>query len=826
MTQHLFRSISLTFLAFLATSIAGAQQSVVEVRQITGSNIAWAGAGNYRLLVDVAPASIGQRPRDEAPASLKLDFNSILPRLGAGGRHVDLASIQVIRYSPETGGPLLPGTSFLHGRSRYDRPLRWYDASIPNEFPEVLTPVSRTHGELRRTPQRRVGYVYNTLGDGEAGELAWLHAQNGGDSSHYAIYFDLLPGGERMRQVPPSGWLGDGMPRTDRWGESTTGSGHTRIALDDWNDNGLVDIIQGEEYGRLFVYPNQGTPEEPAYPFRKLLFDAEGLPLDVGIHAAPLVVDWDGDGVKDLLVGTYVNRIVYFKNVGTNRDRQLVYQGFLTIGGEVLELPVSPVVGRSEAVFDHDYYPVLEVVDWTGNGRKDLLAGGYVTGRIYLYENLGPGAGGQPRLAFRGPIEAEGKPINVGDWCAAPLVADFTGDGKLDLITGGLAMTPASRSTTPFLRYYRNHGAPGTPRLVETELPTRGDIPRGAMATPRAADLTNNGLLDLVVSSNSNIFIFRNVGTPTEPLFEMHRDFIPSSFGNAPLAVQQFIDWNGDGLPDLVSRRYSVQLNSGEGNPYRFDETVRVLPPGQHIAHPSGVGDDWFWPFLSDFTGNGKIDVLFGDWHGHVWLHRNLSTDTTVRFDLPGERLQTVDGKPIKVGPQNVDNPETNFIALQGARTVFTVGDFDGDGVNDLVVGDTFGLVRYFRNAGGNDQPVFESPVEVGNLGFRLLVDAFDWNGNGRLDIIAGAANGRVRIFQNITRSGPAEFDPGSPLELPPIRQPRILMVDLNADGDDDLFLPSTQGSVWIERSFLEEGYRRGEITGIESKNPNRPTDP
>lgn len=42
--------------------------------------------------------------------------------------------------------------------------------------------------------------------------------------------------------------------------------------------------------------------------------------------------------------------------------------------------------------------------------------------------------------------------------------------------------------------------------------------------------------------------------------------------------------------------------------------------------------------------------------------------------------------------------------------------------------------------------------------------------------------------------------------------QPRVLLGDLNADGDDDLYFPSTQGSVFVERSFLNRGYARASI--------------
>jgi hypothetical protein len=52
-------------------------------------------------------------------------------------------------------------------------------------------------------------------------------------------------------------------------------------------------------------------------PFR---IEAAGQPIDVEIgHAAPLVTDWDGDGVRDLLVGQFADgHLRIYRNVGTN----------------------------------------------------------------------------------------------------------------------------------------------------------------------------------------------------------------------------------------------------------------------------------------------------------------------------------------------------------------------------------------------------------------------------------------------------------------------------------------------------------------------------
>ena len=86
------------------------------------------------------------------------------------------------------------------------------------------------------------------------------------------------------------------------------------------------------------------------------------------------------------------------------------------------------------------------------------------------------------------------------------------------------------------------------------------------------------------------------------------------------------------------------------------------------------------------------------------------------------------------------------------------------------------------------------------------------------MDVIAGAANGRVRVFLNSAGQAGRPFGVGIELHLPPIPQPRVLVADLNGDGDADLFFPSTQGSCLIERSFLAHGYAQGVLLAVEMR--------
>jgi hypothetical protein len=823
---------------------------------------------NGALTVTVPAQSIGSRTFDESPAKIGLNFPQLLNLAGYYGRRVKLSSIVVT----PTG-------------TTADLPCRWYDNDAPADFPAHFNDdLARHDSASNASPPRldtelghNLGMIYPVFGNSGVGTLRWLHTQTGSATSTYEIHFETEPDGATPSNPDALalGWVGDGSTRFDSPTTRTVGTTNVHVAVTDWNGDGLKDIIYGESGGLLFVMLNRGTATVPAFPTHEYILNENGDPLSIGLTAAPLIVDWDGDGVEDLLVGTHYNRVAYFKNVMSNSKRRFRYEGLVKVGSSPLQIPWLPVT-ESDTVYTRDYFPTLEATDWNGDGIKDLLIGGVVTGRIFLYANsnatnaavpvlVAPGdSSGSPYYAGIPLNDASGtlRPGNhVGDWNAAPTVADVNGDGLKDLITGLRPMAGQTGSAAPFLRIFINHGTASVPDLREEAFSTyfSGSFPATRIAAPRLADMNQDGKLDIVVGTGSNIYIFLNTGTITAPLWT--GTTVPLTTLCGPVRVNdvapvQLVDLNNDGRPDIYeSFKFSLMKDRSQfPSPYAYEARTVVHQSGALTAdfiHPSVANPTLGTPGnltanttsrLLDLDGDGHRDLLFADWDGRVWFHRNTGATSVppFNFETTGVACVRTDHSVIDV---DLTGSESFDLEDAGARPILTVADFNGDTYPDLVLGDTFGNVRFFKGTGQvfNGAPVFEAETWIihryfptamppASKGVRVRlsqVATTDWNGDGSLDVVVSAASAGASAVASPTNprfpggvelylgNGAGGFTLTSHPTLPFVNSPATILTDLNGDGgSNDIFMNSVVGSVWIERSFIDSGYATGTASG------------
>ena len=266
----------------------------------------------------------------------------------------------------------------------------------------------------------------------------------------------------------------------DRWSQRRRG---TRGSLADVTGEGLPDLVVGNYFGEVLVFPNQGSPNAPAFrapqPFASAIVPTMKDPARRwGNVFSPLMFDWDKNGLPDLLVGegSYsANSIHLFLNQGGpgrpmfNEDKR---QG-LALGGGREQL--SPAVA-----------------DINGDGNPDILVADR-GGRVAVHLNDGkwtfnpakpvavPFAG---FLSRNGGINQDaGQALVAGKGVTSVAAGDMTGDGLVDLVFGRsngtivMARNEGSKDQPKFSSVTDLRGESREPRIIR--MPSQWDADTG-----------------------------------------------------------------------------------------------------------------------------------------------------------------------------------------------------------------------------------------------------------------------------------------------------------------------------------------------------------
>ena len=188
--------------------------------------------------------------------------------------------------------------------------------------------------------------------------------------------------------------------------------------FEDLDGDGDVDVIIGEVFGQLYFGENTAGPNAPI-DIKSLLFGYKGI--DVGINSAPQIVDINGDGLADLLIGERSGNVNYFENIGTKLNP---------------EFNPDPNAGNNQAFFggiDARSPGLL-----AGNskpfavkaGGKAHVFCGSESGQLFHFESEDDD--------FRSPLSLENGTLfenKVGSQSAVSL-ADINGDGLFEFLIG------------------------------------------------------------------------------------------------------------------------------------------------------------------------------------------------------------------------------------------------------------------------------------------------------------------------------------------------------------------------------------------------------
>lgn len=540
--------------------------------------------------------------------------------------------------------------------------------------------------------------------------------------------------------------------------------------------DGQVRVLSpGYEYSNVAV---TGLAQRTALPIKANFYQPRGRePKGPKVrHNQWRYVDYDGDGLLDLVVGIE-DWSFYGWDDAWNEKGQWTHgplRGFVflfrnkgTTEKAVYEEPVQlEAGGESIDVFG---CPSPNFEDFDRDGDLDLLCGEFLDSFTY-FENIGSRK--EPRYKKGEKVHAaDGSVLRMDLQMIVPVALDWDRDGAMDLIVG---------DEDGRVAWIRGVGRCDDRRVPLFEVPRyfqqqADTLKSGALATPFPFDWDGDGDIDLL-SGNTAGYIewFENVGKGSDDavMWNAPRKIMAAGepfrvmagrngsiqgpaeakWGYTTIAVA---DWNRDSLPDIVYNSILGKIEWLENIGTRTEP--KMSAPKEVVVAWEGEAPKpkWTWwkpghealatqwrttPIVKDFDGDGWNDLAVLDPEGYPSLYRRRSQDGKLQ---PPERVFVdKEGQALRFTDRNAGG---------SGRRKWCIVDWDGDGVEDLLLNSK--NADFYRGLGVREGKwAFEFAGSLANQnieGHDVSPSTADFDGDGVPDFLGGAEDGRFYYLRN-----------------------------------------------------------------------------
>lgn len=393
-----------------------------------------------------------------------------------------------------------------------------------------------------------------------------------------------------------------------------SGSALTPLDLD---GNGTMDLLLGDiGFNNVVALYNGGTVAQALMTEADTLFPSYNVPVDLAFFPANYHLDIDRDGKRDLVVSPNsqsqarnVNSLWYYRNLGTDEVPVFTLQQEDLFQDRMVDLGE----GAYPVPFDHD-----------GDGLMDLIVTNFG-----LYQANAPYLPRMALLRNTGTANSPAFELVTEDYMGIsatgigqamyPAFGDLDGDGDMDMLVGDMQGR---------LHFFRNTatGPVAQFQLVQPNITdANGEVlDVGQYATPQLVDLDGDGLLDLIIGErNGNLNHYRNTGTAQSPEWSL----VTEDLGG----VNTTEWWNitGHSVPFLFRNdqgQREILLGSESGWLYHYGDIEDNLDGAWTLLDSAfmGIRDGMRTGLcLYDFTGDGALDLVIGNYRGGLSFWRS-----------------------------------------------------------------------------------------------------------------------------------------------------------------------------------------------------------
>jgi subtilisin-like proprotein convertase family protein len=510
----------------------------------------------------------------------------------------------------------------------------------------------------------------------------------------------------------------------------------------DVDGDGYADVVVGAPY-----YTNGETSEGIAFVYHG---SASGLGATAAWtaeseqgsayfgHSVSTAGDVNGDGYADVIVGAYG-----YDGGQADEGRATVYHGSASGLGTTAAWTAES--DQDNALFGRS---VSTAGDVNGDGYADVIVGAdrYTDGensegRAFVY------CGSASGLSATADWTAESDQAGAWFGFSVNTAGDVNGDGYADLIVGAFSYDGGETNEGAAFVY---HGAPIglSPTAAWTAESDQASANFGrSVAT--AGDVNGDGYADVIVGAyrydngqadEGAAFVYHGsaTGLSTSPDWTAESNWAGARFGRS---VAPAGDVNGDGYTDVIVGAYAYSNGqSFEGAAFVYHGSATGLSSTADWTAESNQGGAYFGFSVStagDVNGDGYSDVIVG-----AYSYDNGQTDE-------GQAL-VYHGSAIGLSDTANWTAESNQGGAGFGFSVSTTGDVNGDGYSDVMVGawtyengqanEGRAFVYHGSSTGLGASPTWTTEGNQGNANFGVSVSTVgDVNGDGYADVIVGA---------------------------------------------------------------------------------------